>query len=265
MNAAAEARLSELDRVLDAREFTADLAAELFAVADLLTGQTQLRNAVADPTSSADQRRELASAVLGSRVSADAAAVAGEAAALKWGSPANLVAALERQGVRTLFGTAQVAGRLDSVEEELFRFARSVAGSPELRAALDDRNAPVPARQQLIGDLLADRAKPETVALAQRAAAVQTRSFEAVLDEYLKLAAAAQQRALAVVTVAVPLSAAQKARLMAALSRQLGRPVSLQVLIDPAVLGGARVRVGDEVIEGTVAGRLAAAEHELTK
>ena len=76
MNAAAEARLSELDRVLDAREFTADLAAELFAVADLLTGQTQLRNAVADPTSSADQRRELASAVLGSRVSADAAAVA---------------------------------------------------------------------------------------------------------------------------------------------------------------------------------------------
>ena len=63
--------------------------------------------------------------------------------------------------------------------------------------------------------------------------------------------------------MAVPLTADQAERLRAALSRQVGREVTLQVDIDPAVIGGVRVRLGDEVIEGTVAGRLAAAERQL--
>ena len=264
MNAAAEARLSGLDRALDAHEPSRALAAELFAVADLLADQAPLRNALADPTMPDDRRRGLADGVLSGRVSAAAGAVAGEAAALKWGSSSSLVAALERQGVRALLASAQAEGRLDTVEEELFRFSRSVAGAPELRAALDDRNAPLAARQQLIGDLLTDRTTPETLELASRAAATTTRSFEAILADYLKVAAATRQRAIATVTVAAPLSAEQKARLQAALVTQLGRQVNLQVLVDPTVLGGARVRVGDEVIEGTVAGRLAAAEQQLS-
>ena len=51
----------------------------------------------------------------------------------------------------------------------------------------------------------------------------------------------------------------------AAITGQVGRPVTLQIVIDQSVLGGARVQVGDEVIEGTVAARLAAAEKQLTQ
>lgn len=264
MNAATEARQSELDRVTDSIAPSAELASELFAVADLLGGQPALRNALADPTSQDSRRRGMAEAVFGQRVSADALTVVGGAAALRWGTGGRMVGALERQGLRTLFATAHAAGRLGAVEDELFRFSRTVVSDQALRQALDDRNAPVAVRQQLVDDLLDGRAEPLTVQLARRAAASASRSFELTIEEYLRLAAATRQRQVAVVTVARPLDDEQRARLQAVLSEKLSRQLTLQVLVDPTVLGGARVRVGDEVIEGTVAGRLSAARQQLT-
>ena len=265
MNAAAGARSSELDRVLDAQEQSPELAAELFAVADLLGGQAQLRNAMADPTVADDRRSEFANQVFGSRVGTPAAAVVAAAVGLRWGSSSGLVAAIDRQGVRALLGHAQAAGTLDTVEDELFRFGRTVLADQALRRALHDRSAPVALRQQLVSDLLASRANDDTVSLARRAVSAAKLSFDTAIQRYLTLAAAARARAIATVTVARPLSQEQKERLQKALERQLGRQVNLQVVVDPSVVGGARVQVGDEVIEGTVAGRLAAAEKQLTQ
>ena len=265
MNAAAEARLSELDRATDAQKLSTGLAEELFAVADLLTGQATLRNALADTTSSDARRRAMAEAVLAKRAGKATIAVVAEAATLRWGTGSRLATAVERQGLRVMFGAALAAKKLDSVEEELFRFSRAVAADPDLRAALDNRNAPVTVRQQLVTDLLGKKADPITVKLAQRAVASARRAFERTLDEYLRLAAATRQRAIATVTVARPLSEEQQRRLQEVLIGKLGRSVNLQVVVDPNVLGGARVKVGDEVIEGTVVGRLAAAEQQLTQ
>lgn len=264
MNAATEARQSELDRVTDSTSASAELAGELFAVADLLGEQPSLRNALSDPTSDDGRRRGMAGAVFDGRISTDAAKVVGEAAALRWGTGSRMAAALERQGLRALLTTAQANGTLGTVEDELFRFSRTVVSDPALREALDDRNAPLAARTQLVADLLEGRADPVTVQLARRAVASPARSFELTVEGYLRLAAASQQRQVAVVTVAHPLADDQRARLQAVLSDKLGRTVALQVLVDPAVLGGVQVRVGDEVIEGTVAGRLAAARQQLT-
>jgi len=264
MNAATEARQSELDAVTDSTAPSVELAAELFAVADLLGEQPVLRNTLADPTSQDSRRRGMAEAVFGPRISAPAVKVVGEAAALRWGTGGRMAAALDRQGLRTLFATAHAAGRLGAVEDELFRFSRVVVSDQALRQALDDRNAPVAVRQQLVDDLLDGRADPITVQLARRALSATSRSFELTVEGYLRLAAATRQRQVAVVTVARPLDEEQKSRLMAVLSEKLNRQLTLQVLVDPSVLGGARVRVGDEVIEGTVAGRLTAARQQLT-
>ncbi len=263
MNAAAEARLSELDRALDAHEAGPALADDLFAVTDLLAGQPRLRNALADPTMPDDRRRELVGGLLTGRVSAAATAVVAEAAALKWAGPAVLTAAVERQAVRALLTHAQTGGTLDTVEEELFRFARTVDTEPTLRAALDNAAAPVELRRALVDDLLAAKARPETRTLARRAIGTSSRTFAGGVDAQLKLAAALRRRAIATVTVAQPLSEAQRDRLSDALVVQLGRQVNLHVVVDPSVLGGARVQVGDEVIEGTVAGKLAAAHSQL--
>ena len=75
----------------------------------------------------------------------------------------------------------------------------------------------------------------------------------------MTLAAAQKNRLVATVRVARPLTEEQTTRLQAALSRQAGRDVFLQVVLDPQIVGGVRVELGDEVIEGSVAARLAEA------
>ena len=265
MSAAAEARQSELDQVLDAQAASPELAAELFAVADLLTGQPSLRNAMADPTVTDEQRRALATSVFGAKLSPEAATVVTTAVGLRWGSVSDLVAAIDRQGVRSLFSHALAKGTLDAVEDELFKFVRTVVGDQALREALDNRTLPGASRATVVAQLLTGKANDDTVALACRAVSQAKVSFENTAGRYLEMAAAIRHRAVATVTVARPLSAAQAARLQAAITGQVGRPVTLQIVIDQSVLGGARVQVGDEVIEGTVAARLAAAEKQLTQ
>lgn len=263
MSSTQEARLSELDGVLDSLQVTAQLAEELFAVVDLLDRQPALRRALTDPGAGSAVRATLIDSLFADRLGAATKEILRAAADLRWGSASGLAAALERQGVRAMLSAAQQAGSLDTVEDQLFRFERVVSADAGLRAAISDRSAPLATRQQLVSDLIGGRADPVTTELARRAVAARTRSFELTVNGYLTAAAALRQRALAQVVVARPLSPEQHDRLTAALARQLGRDVSLRVVVDPDVLGGVRVTVGDEIIEGTVAGRLEDARRQL--
>ncbi|MDR1768082.1 MAG: F0F1 ATP synthase subunit delta [Propionibacteriaceae bacterium] len=263
MNSAAQTRTSALDKVADAARPTRQLAQDLFEAVGLLDAQPSLRNALSDPTAEPEARAKLANRLFADRLSAEATAVVVAAAQARWGSASELVAGLDRQASRALIGVAQGEGKLDQVEEELFLFERLVAGDQALREALDDRNAPLAARQKVVAELLSGRADDVTVTLAQRAVAGRRRTFELTVDEQLQLAAQARQRAVARVKVARALDDAQAQRLRAALARQVGRDVVLQVDVDPSVLGGALVQVGDEIIDGTVSGRLAEASKQL--
>lgn len=263
MSASADARRSELDAVLDSQALSPALADELFAVVGLLQGQSALRGALSDPTAPEAARQELARRMLDSKVSSETVAVVSGAAGLRWTSAAGFVAALERQGARALIGLAQAAGELDEVEDQLFKLERLVSGDNGLRGVLEDRTVPVEGREQLIVDLAGSKVLPTTLALARRAARSVDQGFaEAVADD-LALAAAARDRSIAYVTVARPLTAEQAERLRRALGAQAGREVNLQVNVDPDVIGGVRVRLGDEVIDGTMSARLEAAEREL--
>ncbi|MDR1432683.1 MAG: F0F1 ATP synthase subunit delta, partial [Propionibacteriaceae bacterium] len=168
MNTAAIARQSQLDQVADELQPTAGLAEELFAVVALLDGQPGLRNALSDPTASEEARTQLAAALFAQRVSAGAAKIVSAAAQQRWGSAVDMVAALDRQGNRVLIALAQLDGKLDQVEDELFRFSRVVAADPALQAAIDDRGAELSRRRQLVSDLLAGKTDPVTLSLALR-------------------------------------------------------------------------------------------------
>lgn len=263
MSNALEARLSELDAALDSQQVTPQLAEELFAVVDLLDAQPALRRALTDPGLEADARGALIDALFGPRVSPATVQVLREAARLRWGASSALTSALERQAVRAVASGSQQAGTLDRVEDELFRFGRLVDGDSALRAAITDRAASVGARQQLVSDLLDGKADAATIYLARRAVAAHSRSFDRTLDGYLSVAAAQRGRAVAHVVAARPLTEEQQQRLASALGGQLGRTVSLQLVVDPTVVGGLRVTVGDEIIEGTVAGRLESARRHI--
>src|SRR6185312_2478806 len=256
MSAATDARLSSLDRMLDESEVGDDFAAGMFAVVDALESSPTLRRAVTDPGTPEGARRALVHGLLDGKVDKAVVDLVAEAATLRWAGGRTFAAALERQAVRGQLIVADRNGDLENSEDELFRFARLVESSPELRNTLADRSIDLKRRQELVGDLLTGRATSATSLLAQRAVAARERTFGHTIEGYVTLAAAQKNRIVATVRVATPLSVDQRSRLQTSLSRQIGREVIIQEVIDPGVLGGVRVELGGEVFEGTVAGRL---------
>jgi F-type H+-transporting ATPase subunit delta len=256
MTSSADARLGALDRVLDGVTVDGDFAAGLFAVVDALSGSPTLRRAVTDPGTPEGARQALVRGLLEGKVSKPVIDVVADGAAMRWSGGRTFAAALERQAVRSQLIVAEQAGQLDETEDELFRFARLVESNPGLRNALGDRAMSLAGRQQLVENLLAGRATPASVALAKRAVLARERTFGHTIEGYVNLAAAQKNRVIATVRVAQPLTDQQRERLRKSLSTQTGREVVLQEVIDEAILGGMRVELGGEVIEGTVVGRL---------
>jgi F-type H+-transporting ATPase subunit delta len=259
MTAATDARLSSLDRMLDDSKVGDNFASEMFAVVDALEASPTLRRAVTDPGTPEGARRALVHGLLDGKVDKAVVDLVAEAATLRWAGGRTFAAALERQAVRAQLIVADRRGDLDDTEDQLFRFARLVESNPELRNLLGDRAIELNKRQQLVEELLKGRANNATIVLARRAVAARERTFGHTIEGYVTLAAAQKNRALATVRVAKPLSSDQRKRLRTALSKQIGREVAIQEVIDPEVLGGMRVEIGDEVFEGTVSDRLEAA------
>lgn len=263
MSASAEARRDELDRALDQVHVTPQVSQDLFAVVDALDASSGLGRAISDPSASQEAKAELANRIFGSRISPEAVGVVTQASTLHWSTPRDMIDALERQAVRSEFKLAAQSGGLDGVNEELFRFGRTVAAERDLRDAIENRSAPLELRERLVDQLLAGKVGEGTVRLAKRALRARERTVALTLDSYSEIGAELANRTIAKITAAKPLDADQAQRLQAALVRVAGRPVELQVEVDPAVLGGLRVQIGDQIIEGTVAGRLEDARRQI--
>ncbi|MCT1459444.1 F0F1 ATP synthase subunit delta [Aestuariimicrobium sp. p3-SID1156] len=263
MSASAQARRDELDRDLDQAPVSHSLGGELFAVVDALESSSALRRALSDPAAAAEAKAGLANRVFGPRVSPEAVGVITKASALHWSTPQDLVSALERQAVRAELRLAEQSGGLAGVNEELFRFGRTIASDRGLRDAIENRNAPLELRERLVDQLLRGKVGEGTVRLAKRALRARERTVAMTLDSYGELGAELANRTIAKITAAKPLDADQATRLQAALSRLAGRAVEMQVEVDPEVLGGLRVQIGDQIIEGTVAGRLEDARRQI--
>lgn len=235
----------------------AKLAGELAAVTALLDREVSLRRVLTDPAQAGEAKAELAGRVLGGQVSGEVADLVKGMVRARWSQSRDLVDALEELANTADLTAAQQAGVLDNVEDELFRFGRILSSSIELRSALTDRSATVAAKSELLSSLLGGKAEQVTERLVVRLVThPRGRSLEAGLESLSKLAAERRNRMVAVVTSAVPLTEAQKQRLGAGLARMYGREMHLNLEVDPEVLGGISVRVGDEVINGTVAERL---------
>jgi F-type H+-transporting ATPase subunit delta len=256
MTVATDARLSSLDRMLDDGQVGDTFANDMFAVVDALEASPTLRRAVTDPGTPEGARRALVHGLLDGKVNKAVADFVAEAATLRWAGGRTFAAALERQAVRAQLITADRRGELEDTEDQLFRFARFVESNPDLRNVLANRAIERSRRQDLVGELLSGRATESTIVLSRRAVAARERTYGHTIEGYVTLAAAQKNRVVATVRIAKPLSSEQRDRLRAALTTQVGREVAIQEVIDPDVLGGVRVELGDEVFEGTVADRL---------
>jgi F-type H+-transporting ATPase subunit delta len=241
------------------------LGSELFAVADLLGREAGLRRALTDPAAGAEAKTQLTRAVLAGRLSDDTIEAVATAAASRWSSASDFVDTIELLGAIALVIDAEKQGQLSELEDELFRFGRFMLGSPELRDAITNRQVPVEHRQALVRSLLEGKASSSTISLAVHAVSSRHRSVEAALQDYEKLAAERQSRVVAVVRSAIELTDEQRDRLGVALAAQYGRQMAMNVAVDPEVLGGIRIEVGDDVIDGTILSRLDEARRRMAE
>jgi F-type H+-transporting ATPase subunit delta len=240
------------------------IAGELYAVADLLVGQPRLRRTLGDPATSAESRAELAGTLFSGKVDKHTLDLVQAAASQRWSTPWDLTDSLEGAGDDALFAAAEKAKTLDQVEDELFRFERILLDEGELTALLDEPAADVARRTALLDGLIDNKVSPVTSALLQHAVGSQRkRSIVLAIDDLLEAAAARRERSVARVISAVPLSDGQQQRLADTLTEMYGRAISVRTAIDPDVRGGLVVRVGDEVIDGSIARQFAEARAAL--
>jgi F-type H+-transporting ATPase subunit delta len=240
------------------------LASELFAVVGLLDTEHGLRRALSDPGKPAAEKAAVAGELLHGKITQRAEALVVAAVEGHWSTSGDLPDALEQLAVEAQVLAADAEQGLDELEDGLFRFGRVVSANPDLRAALADPALPEQGKRRLLDTLLTGKVTPVTLnMISQMVAHPRGRSLSASLDLAAGIAARHRQQLIAVVRSATELSASQRARLAGALTRTYGHDVHLDVVIDPTVVGGISVQIGDELIDGTAASRLADVRRKL--
>jgi F-type H+-transporting ATPase subunit delta len=152
---------------------------------------------------------------------------------------------------------ARAEGEAERVENELFDIAQTLDKSAELRSSLTDPQLPIERKQAVIDELLGGRASSLTVGLIQFIVS-QGRISELpdMARAVAERAAETRSKALAEVRSAIPLDANTVDRLAEALSKATGKNVEVKVIVDEAVIGGIVARIGDIVIDGSIARRV---------
>jgi F-type H+-transporting ATPase subunit delta len=181
-----------------------------------------------------------------------------------WSSQGDMVDAIEELAIGALVLAADAGNGLDELEDELFRFGRVVAAQPDLRAALADPSLPEERKRELLGALLNGKVSAVSLTMINQVVAhPRGRPLSAALDLCAGIAARRREQLIAVVRSAVELSASQRRRLSETLSAAYGHQIHLNVVLDPSVVGGISVQIGDELIDGTAASRLAEVRRKL--
>ncbi|MQY30065.1 F0F1 ATP synthase subunit delta [Nocardia aurantia] len=242
----------------------ATTGSELFAVVAVLDDQRSLRVALADKSVAGSARAELAERVFGGKISAATQAVLTTAVAEDWSRTGDLVDTLELLGQEALLRAAADRGRLDVVEDELFRLSRIVEANPDLEQALGDRGKAAQAKRDLIERLLHGKVGDVTLELTEQAVSRRRSDIGAAFDHLSDLAASLRQQVVAHVRAAVDLNEQQREQLAASLQRLYDKQITVHVQVDPSLLAGVVVHIGDDVIDGSALGRLQRLRQSLT-
>ena len=242
------------------------LADDFAAVTKLLNRETILARHLADPSGDPAAKVRMLESVLGGKVSDPALEILKAAVSGRWSSDANLLDAVEHVARLALLVRAERGNHADVVEEQLFWFGRILDGEPRLTTLLSDYTQPADDRVQLLKNVLGTGGSVDSTTEALLSQTVELLRGDRADEEVAALAQLAVARRgeiVAHVKAAADLTDAQHDRLADVLSRIYGHPVSVQLQTDPRLVGGLTVSIGDEVIDGALASRLATAKNRL--
>jgi F-type H+-transporting ATPase subunit delta len=252
---------AQLNDAIGTAKSAGKLGDELFTVSQLVRGEPSLRRFATDASLPADAKRGMVQQVFKGRVGDTTLELLTEAVGRRWTLSRDLPDVLERLSEIAVVRSA--GAKSGNVADQLFELSRIVDGNPQLRDALSDPARSVDDKSALLDSLLAGKVEPAALTLAKQALAGTYRTMTAALATYRVVAAASQGEVVATVRVARALSAADRRKLGGILDAQYDTTVHLNVVIDPEVIGGVRVEIGDQIIDGTVSGRLDDARRRL--
>ncbi|GAA1142463.1 F0F1 ATP synthase subunit delta [Nesterenkonia lutea] len=235
-----------------------EVAEELFAALDVLDSSAGLRRSLTDPSRRPEDRAAMVRRLFGSQVKSTTASVLEALVTRRWSRERDLGDAVEIMAVIVVAGQAEREGLrgLEDLESALLDFRRTVASSHEVQRALTDSQAGADSKQQLAARLTPGVSAQARLLIDRAVTKPRGLRPTQLVERFTEQIAERQQRWIAQVTVAKELDPAYVQRLGASLDRYFGRELKLDVVVDPAVVGGIRVQVGDEVVDSTVAAKL---------
>lgn len=252
-SATTQALAASTETLAAAKGITLDTAAQFFSVAHALEETPQLSGALTDPSAPATARAAVIATVF-AQASAPVREVLSVAVSKRWSSVSDLIDGVEEFAIRS---AAISSPKLD-LEEELFEVVRVIAANPELELALGGRFGDGAARAELIGKVLGDKTSAATsLIVSSLVREPRDRRVRQMLNRAMAIVSAQRDRIVATVYTAQRLSKEHEARLAESLTRRYGTAVMLNQVIDPTVVGGLRVQVADDVIDGSISARLA--------
>ncbi|WP_223695060.1 F0F1 ATP synthase subunit delta [Leifsonia poae] len=256
MGSATREALARSVSALAAQGTKADLATaeDLFAAGRVVADSAQLRAVVSDPSADPKGKAALVSQVFGPQLSAPAVELLVAIAGQRWSNQTDLLAAIEELGIRAIAQSAPVG---TDIASELFTFGGAVTSNADLELALRSKLADPAAKGALVDRLLAGKASDQTAAIVrQLVLQPRGRSIREGLREAARVVAAQSDLTIATVYTAKPLPADQLERLGAGLAKKYGAKLKINQIVDTAVMGGLRVQIGDDVIDGSIASRI---------
>lgn len=240
------------------------LADDLASVAGLLIEEAVVTKHLAEPADNAEPKLGLLEALLSDKVSDDALDVLKTAVSQRWSAESDLIEVVQHVARLALLVRAENDDEMEEVEDQLFRFGRIVGSQQELNALLSDFTAPAESRIQLLDSVIDGKVNATAAALlAQTVELLRSGHADEAILELAELAVARRGEVVAHVSAAAQLKSAQRKRLIEVLSRIYSQPVSIQLNLDPQLLGGLTIAVGEEVIDGSLASRLSSAGSRL--
>ena len=253
-----ESRDSLAPKLRDTREDAWRIGNELFTITKVLDDSIQLERALTDPSRPVADKVAVLKELLGDNAHPMTMEIMTDLVSRRWSRARDIANAVEDFGVDAMMYYADATDATLQVSIELSELHSALLNLPVVRAKLYDYQATSEARVKLFREVFSGKTLNKvTMRLAEHATCnLRRRRYLETIQWLINKFSRHMGESMVTVTTATPLKKEQIKRLVEVYSAKVGRQVHINSVVDPTVLGGMRIQVGDEVKDNTVVAQL---------